>query len=129
LRRYRNEPQFFEHVARGLPNWRATRWAVAKLNAYLTRCQSRHYLHIRYRRPKRGVKGYDGLKRQDARSISLYLRERPAAARWARIWDEREAAHWERRQESENNRRRIMGELHHAGAVVVEVGNPNGPQA
>jgi hypothetical protein len=127
MRRYPREPQFFEHVARGLPNWRATRWAISALNRYLARCQSRYYLHIRYRRPKRGVKWYDGLNRKHARAISLYLRERPAWIRWREIWNEREAAYSAHLARSASNE--LRARLESVGAVVVEVGNPDGPQA
>ena len=73
-----------EHLVTLIPNNFVTRWLVKCINKRMKKAESKYRLHIRYRRPKKGLHyGYGGgLRCSNAKTFSLYLRER----NYRRIW-------------------------------------------
>ena len=74
----------YRHLVTLIPNNFITRWLVKCINKRMKKAESRYCLRIRYRRPKKGLHyGYGGgLRCSDAKTFSLYLRNRNYRRRW-----------------------------------------------
>jgi hypothetical protein len=70
---------FYQHLARKIPNNFLTRFLISKFSDYMVRSESKYQLKMRFRSPKRGHKyksSYGDLDCQNARHISIYAVER-----------------------------------------------------
>lgn len=106
-----------EHLLSGLPNWRLMRALIRLANWQARRSDSRYKLVMRFRKPRRGIKGYDGLKCEDGRRISVYIRLTAGAEREDRERRRRDSQtqhNWEERRINAEVERRLRDLLQHA---------------